>query len=134
VHRTGGRGLAPAAPGFDGRLVGHPTVIPRDGGATLRRELDAAQASNPDVIALISWNEFSENSQIEPSRRYGTRALEVLANRNGTKLRARGDIDSSQAAASQPAGLGAISAVLTFIVLGVGSVWLLARRGAARAR
>jgi hypothetical protein len=134
VHRTGGRWLAPAAPGFDGRLVGHPTVIPRDGGATLRRELDAAQASNPDVIALISWNEFSENSQIEPSRRYGTRALEVLANRNGTKLRARGEIDSSQAAASQPAGLGAISAVLTFIVLGVGSVWLLARRGAARAR
>jgi hypothetical protein len=134
VHRTGGWWLAPAAPGFDGRLVGHPTVVDRRGGRTLRQELDVAEASNPDVVALISWNEFSENSHVEPSRNNGTRALDVLADRNGTTLSARAEIDSSQPSAARPAGLGAIPAVLVFVVAGLGTVWLLGRgwRGHAR--
>jgi Glycosyl hydrolase family 71 len=128
VHASGGRWLAPAAPGFDGRLVGHPTVVPRRDGDTLRRELNAAQSSNPDVIALISWNEFSENSHVEPSRRYGTRALEVLADVNGTKLKASGELDSSQPTGDTNAGLGAIPAMLAFVGLAVGCVYLLGRR------
>jgi hypothetical protein len=126
VHATGGRWLAPAAPGFDGTLVGHPTVVPRRDGETLRRELNAAQRSNPDAIGLISWNEFSENSHIEPSQKYGTTALEVLADVNRTRFQAAGELDSSQP--GEVAGLGAIPATLTFLGLGLGSVYLLGRR------
>ena len=39
VHARGGVWIAPAAPGFDGRLVGGSTVVDRRDGATLRREL-----------------------------------------------------------------------------------------------
>jgi hypothetical protein len=127
VHATGGQWLAPAAPGFDGRLVGHPTVVARRDGNTLRRELDAAHRSDPDAIALISWNEFSENSHVEPSRRHGTKALEVLADVNGTRLRAADELDSSQPSAGRVAGLRAIPATLAFLGLGLGCIYLLGR-------
>ena len=83
VHAHGGIWIAPAAPGFDGRLIGGRTVVSRDEGRTLRRELDGAAASTPDAIGIISWNEFSENSAVEPSVRYGYRALNQLGVRFG---------------------------------------------------
>ncbi len=79
VHATGGLWIAPAAPGFDATLLGGPTVVERSDGATLRRELNAAAGSSPDAIGLISWNEFSENSHVEPSENYGDRYLQVLS-------------------------------------------------------
>lgn len=132
VHRSGGVWVAPAAPGFDGHLVGHPTVVPRNGGDTLRRELDAAQQSAPDAIGLISWNEFSENSQVEPSHRYGTEALKVLADVHGTHLKGVGELDSSQPAQGG-SGQTAIPAGLTFLGLGIGTIYLLRRWKRSRA-
>jgi hypothetical protein len=79
VHAHDGTWVAPAAVGFDARMLGGKTVVGRDAGATFRAELAAAKASSPDVIGLISWNEFSENSHIEPSERYGTCALGYVA-------------------------------------------------------
>ena len=79
VHRNGGLWIAPAAPGYDSRLLGGTTVIDRKGGETLRTEIEAALRSVPDAIGLISWNEFSENSYVEPSQIYGRQYLEVLA-------------------------------------------------------
>jgi hypothetical protein len=130
VHRTGGRWIAPAAPGFDGRLVGHPTVVARKGGETLRRELAAAQRSDPDAIGLISWNEFSENSQVEPSHRYGTTALRTLADVNRTHLKIKGveALDSSQPDGAGGGGEGAIPAILAFIAVGLIGTYLLRRR------
>jgi hypothetical protein len=95
IRRRGGMWIAPAAPGFDARLVGGTSVVDRAGGATLRREFDAATSSSPDAIGLISWNEFSENSEVEPSQRYGSRDLEALADILGTKFSARTDFDSN---------------------------------------
>jgi Glycosyl hydrolase family 99 len=95
VHRRGGLWIAPAAPGFDARLVGGTTVVPRRGGATLRRQLDAATGSSPDLIGLISWNEFSENSHVEPSIEHGARYLEVLADMRGARINIDSDLDSS---------------------------------------
>jgi glycosyl hydrolase family 99 len=134
VHRSGGRWIAPAAPGFDGRLVGHPTIVARRGGDTLRRELAAAQRSDPDAIGLISWNEFSENSQVEPSHRYGATALKVLADLNGTHLDLKGveALDSSQPD-RRTRGEGAIPAILTFTVVGLVAMYLLRRRKRSRA-
>jgi hypothetical protein len=79
VHANGGTWIAPAAPGFDARMLGGATTVERKDGETLRRQMDAAVQSEPDAIGLISWNEFSENSHVEPSENYGGRYLEVLA-------------------------------------------------------
>ena len=79
IHKNGGIWIAPAAPGFDARLVGGTSVVERKNGQTLRAELNTALQSLPDAIGLISWNEFSENSHIEPSQDYGNLYLKVLA-------------------------------------------------------
>jgi len=79
VHARRGLWIAPAAPGFDARMLGGYRVVPRRDGATLRREFAGALSSMPDAVGLISWNEFSENSHIEPSRSFGGRYVRVVA-------------------------------------------------------
>jgi len=79
VHATGGVWIPPAAPGFDARLIGGEKAVERKGAATLRAEFAAAEAASPDAIGLISWNEFSENTYVEPSRKYGSTALATVA-------------------------------------------------------
>ncbi len=78
IHERNGLWIAPAAPGFDARLVGGTQIIDRKDGETLRQQMGAASGASPDVIGLISWNEFSENSHVEPSEKYGRRYLDVL--------------------------------------------------------
>ena len=78
VRRDGKYWIAPFAPGFDARLVGGQQEVPRNNGQTLRTEYTAAVRSAPNMLGLISWNEFSENSYIEPSKAYGYQALNVL--------------------------------------------------------
>jgi hypothetical protein len=78
IHKNGGIWIAPAAPGFDARLVGGTSVVERKDGQTLKTELNTALQSLPDAIGLISWNEFSENSHIEPSQNYGDVYLKLL--------------------------------------------------------
>jgi glycosyl hydrolase family 99 len=85
VHARQGIWIAPAAPGFDSRRIGGTSVVPRHDGDTLRRELNAAASSSPDAIGVISWNEFSENTFIEPSRAYGSTALGVIAGVRGAR-------------------------------------------------
>jgi hypothetical protein len=79
VHATGGLWIPPAAPGFDARLIGGEKAVDRKGAATLRAEFAAAEAATPDAIGVISWNEFSENTYVEPSRKYGSTALTTIA-------------------------------------------------------
>jgi hypothetical protein len=95
VHARGGLWVAPAAPGFDARMIGGSSLVERQGSKTLQRELSTALASSPDVIGLISWNEFSENTHIEPSENYGTAALDALAQRHITVTPQILDFDSS---------------------------------------
>ena len=80
VHANSGLWIAPASPGFDARLIGGTTVVDRKDGQTLQTQFNTALQSSPDAIGLISWNEFSENSHIEPSENYDHRYLKVLAN------------------------------------------------------
>ena len=95
VHANGGYWIAPASPGFDARLVGGTTIVDRKNGATLRTEMNVAYGSAPDVIGLISWNEFSENSYIEPSQTYGNRYLQVLSEIRHTASPSVTEFDSS---------------------------------------
>jgi hypothetical protein len=101
VRARGQLWIAPAAPGFDARQLGGKRAVDRKDGATLRHELDAAQQSSPDAIGLISWNEFSENSYVEPSKRYGTRYLDVLSDALRASPGARSDFSSDEPPADQ---------------------------------
>jgi hypothetical protein len=83
VHANDGIWIAPAAPGFDARLVGGSRIVERNDGETLQVEMRAALASSPDAIGLISWNEFSENSHVEPSCNFGASSLDVIAGIQG---------------------------------------------------
>jgi hypothetical protein len=126
VHDAEGLWIAPAAPGFDARLVGGTTVVERQDGKMLERQLDAAIRSLPDAIGLISWNEFSENTQVEPSADHGDRSLRVLAALRKTNFVSLGDFDSSSPDGIDPSGgLGRLVALLVIagiIVVGAGVV------------
>jgi hypothetical protein len=94
VHAAHGYWIAPLAPGFDARRVGGTKEVPRKDGLTLRTEYAAALSSRPDVLGLISWNEFSENSHVEPSLAHGRRYLDVLQSLRGAPATTPSPTDS----------------------------------------
>lgn len=84
VRKSGGHWIAPVAPGFDARLVGGSSIVARREGATYRDSWSAAVSSRPSALGIISWNEFSENSHIEPSRSYAYSFLDLTAQLTGS--------------------------------------------------
>lgn len=126
VHADGGLWIAPFAPGFDARMVGGSSVVPRNGGQTLRQELAAAQSSNPDALGLISWNEFSENTHVEPSEEQGTTALHALALALGaTPPPAPADSSETVAGVGGLTGWGALVTLgLVLALLNLLAYWL----------
>ena len=80
--QTGARvTTATILPGFDDRLQrdrkGKRPVIKRENGKPFRDLWTAAIAANPDWILIVSFNEWHEASQIEPSTAFGMRELET---------------------------------------------------------
>jgi hypothetical protein len=126
IHARQGLWIAPAAPGFDARLVGGTSAVDRKNGDTLRKEYDAAVSASPDAVGLISWNEFSENTHIEPSVRYGSRYLEVLADIRGAKAPHVEIFDSSEPATSAK-GYGPVVLGAFGLIVLTGAVFLLRR-------
>ena len=127
VHHAGGLWIAPAAPGFDAQKLGGSRVVPRRGGQTLRLEVNAAMGSSPDAIGLISWNEYSENSEVEPSQLNGGTALEVIASIEHTKLPVIRNFDSS-ASSRFGAGPTQFLTVGALLILLLGGSTILFRR------
>ncbi|KUN29778.1 hypothetical protein AQJ23_03255 [Streptomyces antibioticus] len=135
AHAARGYWMAPFAPGFDARLVGGTKSVPRDGGRTLRTEYAAAMASAPDVLGLISWNEFSENSHVEPSLQHGTQSLDVLRELRGTPVAAAPSVPASPAARHDPLGYWpGLLRITGCAALLVATVAALARRRGIRMR
>ena len=127
VHQHHGLWIAPAAPGFDARLLGGVRNIRRMRGQTLRLEINTAIASSPDAVGLISWNEYSENSQIEPSERYGGTALKVVASIEHAKAPVVQNFNSSDPVGFHPGPSQMV--ILGFFVLMLGgSVAIVIRR------
>lgn len=64
---------ATVTPGYDDSLLGRDTtlVVGRANGALYEAQWEAAVAADPDWVVVTSWNEFWENTHIEPSERYG---------------------------------------------------------------
>jgi Glycosyl hydrolase family 99 len=126
IHDRHGLWIAPAAPGFDAHAIGGTTNVPRSDGRTLLQECATAYSSSPDVIGLISWNEFSENSYIEPSVQYGTRYLDVTARCKA--LAAQDDpvlaSDASDTTDSSSPGSGLRTGLLVAPLALVGMAWV----------
>lgn len=119
VHATHGLWIAPAAPGFDARLIGGTTVVDRNNGQTLRAEMNAAWKSSPDSIGLISWNEFSENSYVEPSVKYGRQYLDILTSIDKAGMPQGSNLDLSLSVDSSDPGSGPGGFALKATALGL---------------
>ncbi len=117
VHSHGGLWIAPAAPGFNARAIGGI------------RNIHTAIDSSPDAIGLISWNEYSENTEVEPSRANSATSLTVIANIEHATAPAVENFDSSapngfSAGPSQFILLGG----LAFLLIGSVTVIVFRRR------
>jgi hypothetical protein len=133
VRANKGLWIAPASPGYDGRSLGGSRVIDRRGGATLRESLQVAVDTQPDAIGLISWNEFSENTYVEPSKQYGARDLQVLADFLGVQRSVKAPTDSSEMPRASYRGLTSWGALLV-IVSGGSILFIVGRARRRRAR
>jgi hypothetical protein len=78
IHRDRKRWFAPVIAGFNKQLVGGQSCVPRIGLETLRRVWAMNKTSRPDAWFAISWNEFVENTYLQPSANYGSRYLREL--------------------------------------------------------
>ncbi len=131
VRANRGIWIAPVAPGFDARLVGGAQVVRRDEGRTLRTEWDAALSSLPDALGIISWNEFSENTHIEPSIKHGEASLAVVADLTGSPQPDAIDFDSSAPEGSPVFNVTGALALLLLVAALIGSTVVM-YRGRAR--
>ena len=116
VRQHCGIWVAPVMPGYNARALGGHLVVDRRDGATLRSSWQAALATVPDAIGVISWNEFSENTHIEPSTNFGTRYLDVLRSLTGAPPPSGKELDSSD---PQGAGSPARAAFTVLSLLGL---------------
>jgi Glycosyl hydrolase family 71 len=133
VHHDGKYWIAPLAPGFDARMVGGQHIVPRNKGQTLRAEYAAAVGSAPNMLGLISWNEFSENSYVEPSKHYGYQSLDVLRQLDGTPALKPGSPTSSPAPTLSPwPNVVRLSAFALTLVIAVGLLSYARRRHSHR--
>jgi len=137
VRAHDGWWIAPVAPGFDARMVGGTSEVPRDDGDVLRREWNGAAQSLPDALGIISWNEFSENTHIEPSRQHGSRYLDIVADlAGGTAAGTAIEFDSSDPGGRVSERLGIIAriAMLVAFVAGIVLSGAVAQRARNRRR
>jgi hypothetical protein len=78
VHASGKLWFAPFIPGYDKQLGGG-TCVPRRGTDTMRKVWEINRPSSPDGWFGISWNEYVENTYLEPSQAYGSTYLTDLS-------------------------------------------------------
>ena len=77
------------------------------------------------MIGVISWNEWSENTYVEPSMKFGTSDLDVLRDLTGAPPAPGGELDSSAPAAPVSAvqatvvGAAFLGSMVFVTVLGV---------------
>jgi hypothetical protein len=147
VNAGGSLYIPTVHPGWDETLVaqrdGRPNPTSnrgRNDGQFLANSFQGAVASGANVILIGTWNEFVENSHIEPSVNYGSQSLDILRpliaqwKGNGTAT------VSTETQSSVPAGVPAVQANSRLNVrsgpstdhevlgvIGVGSQWTFIR-------
>ena len=78
VRAAGKSWFAPFIAGYDKQLMGG-SCVQRRGTETLDALWRLNGATHPDGWFGISWNEFVENTYLEPTKRYGSTYLDALA-------------------------------------------------------
>jgi hypothetical protein len=76
-------GVAGAFPGFydihqEAGVRASHGYLDAQQGETLRFTLQLALEQNPDVIQLITWNDYGEGTIIEPTEEFGYQYLEIV--------------------------------------------------------
>jgi hypothetical protein len=122
VHAHHALWIAPASSGFDGRTLGNTRVIARDKGQTLIHSLNNAFATAPDGVGVISWNEWSENTYIEPGQKYGNEELLALQNYLRDQGRNVAGIDSASDSPGAAGGRSGWTGTRAALVLGGGLI------------
>ncbi len=147
VASRGGSLYVPTVhPGWNENLIAardhrpNPTS-PRDrlGGQFLRNMWNGAMTINPSVVLVVSWNEFMENSHIEPSQQYGTQSLDTLrplisawksqapappaGAPTGTTLQATTTLNVRSGPATSYSAIGTISPGISYAVTGSQNGW-----------
>ncbi|MHB8613492.1 MAG: glycoside hydrolase family 71/99 protein, partial [Candidatus Dormibacteraceae bacterium] len=77
VHGAQKRWFAPFIAGYNKQLLGG-SCVPRQGTQTLATIWQLNAKSTPDAWFGISWNEFVENTYLEPSQAFGSAYLDAL--------------------------------------------------------
>ena len=73
---------ATVQPGYDDELSAAPGevhIVDRGDGLSYRRTIDAMVYRDQEWILISTWNQFYENTHIEPSEAYGDRYLRLTA-------------------------------------------------------
>jgi hypothetical protein len=136
VHQNNGIWIPPAAPGFDATQVGGTSTVDRKNGDTFRTQINTAMASSPDILGIISWNEFSENSYIEPSEKYGSQYLDILSQVDHAAMPDIGSFDSSEPIGTYPEVISdsRYIALGGIVLLMVAGIVVIARRHSGTSR
>lgn len=93
--------MAMISPGFNDTGVwgwgAGPRVTPRAGLSLLRSTLDLALASRPEIVQIVTWNDFNEGTVIEPTRETGFQYLDAIATWWGRSKGRPVDLDAIRA-------------------------------------
>ena len=70
-------GIVPVLPGYTDAALGRPRTIvhPRRDGEFYRTQWNRALSLHPELIVIYSWNEYFEQTAIEPTDAWGDRYL-----------------------------------------------------------
>ena len=74
-------GMVPVIPGYTDAALGRPRTMvhPRENGQMYREQWERALALHPEVIVVYGWNEYFEQTAIEPTDAWGNQYLEMSA-------------------------------------------------------
>ena len=74
-------GMVPVIAGYDDSRLGreHPMLHPRDNGKYYGEQWQRALALHPELIIVYGWNEYFEQTAIEPTTVWGYRYLDLSA-------------------------------------------------------
>jgi hypothetical protein len=86
------------SPGFNDTGVwgwgGGPRVVDRKGLSTLRSTFDHAFDNGPELIQIVTWNDFNEGTVIEPTRENGFQYLDAIATWWAERKGAKADLNA----------------------------------------
>ena len=92
--------MATVIPGINNCPYGEdpPLVVEREKGRYFRETFASAVQGVPDWMMVTSWNEYGENTHIEPSERYGSKYLNITK-QEITAWRNSADVEDARAIA-----------------------------------